>query len=148
MSLVYPLTGLSRVDVSGIPINAIDAAKNASDIEAHGTRLNTAENRIGANEDAILTKQPTLTGAGTTVVAADLAPSKALASTSGGKITVSECSSASLDFVAGLSSGLVCQLAAKEPTVALADNRAVISDGPGAPAASATTAIEPALVSG
>ncbi len=89
MSLVYPLTGLSRVDVSGIPINTLDVATNASAIEAHGTRLNTAEARIGANEDAILTKQATLTGAATTVVAADLGFSKALASNSNGKISIS-----------------------------------------------------------
>src|SRR5665648_450635 len=148
MSLVYPLTGLSRVDVSGIPINAVDVATNASAIAAHGTRLNTAESRLGTNEAAILTKQVILTGAATSVVAADLGASKALASTSGGKITVSECSAASLDFVAGLSSGLVSQLAAKEPMIALTTNRAVVSDGAGALAASAVTAIELALLAG
>src|SRR5665648_321479 len=148
MSLVYPLTGLSRVDVSGIPINSYDVATNASAIAAHGTRLNTAESRLGTNEAAILTKQVTLTGAATSVVAADLGASKALASTSGGKITVSECSAASLDFVAGLGSSIVSQLAAKEATVSLTTNRAVVSDGSGALAASSISAIELALLAG
>src|SRR5665648_602813 len=162
MSLVYPLTGLSRVDVSGIPINTIDAAQNASDIDglqsltsSHATRLSDAESatgaldtRVGTNESDILAKQPLLTGAATSVASSDLAPSKAVVSSASGKLTVSETSSASLDFIAGLGSSLVTQLAAKEPTVSLATNRAVVSDGAGALAASAVTAIELALLAG
>lgn len=59
-------------------------------------------------------KQDTVTGAATTIVAADLARSKALASDANGKVAAAEASVAELNYLVGVTAGVQSQIDSKQ----------------------------------
>ena len=63
-------------------------------------------------------KEPTITGAATTIAAIDLTASRALVSTVSGKVAVSSVSSTELGYLSGVSSSVQTQISSKEPVVA------------------------------
>jgi hypothetical protein len=99
-----------------------------------------------------------ITGAATSILNDDLTINRALISNGQGKVAVSAVNSTELGQVAGVTSPIQTQLNGKQATITggattittsnLTTNRAVISDGSGKVAVSATTAAELGHVSG
>jgi hypothetical protein len=103
-------------------------------------------------------KEPTITGAATSITSANLTASRAVVSDGSGKVAVSAVTDTELGHVAGVTSGIQTQLNAKQATITggattitgsnLTANRALISDGSGKVAVSATTSTQLGFVNG
>jgi len=103
-------------------------------------------------------KQATITGAATTIVSADLTIDRAVVSNGSGKVAVSATTATELGYVSGVTSSIQTQFSGKQDTITgaattitsadLTANRAVVSDGSGKVAISATTDTEISYVSG
>jgi len=102
--------------------------------------------------------QGAITGGASSIVTANLTSNRALASNGSGKVAVSATTDTELGYVSGVTSAIQTQLNAKEATITgaattitsadLTANRAVISNGSGKVAVSATTDTELGYVSG
>lgn len=100
----------------------------------------------------INTKQPTITGAATTITTANLASNRALMSNDAGKVVVSPVSAIELGYVSGVTSSIQTQLNGKQPTVTgaattitaanLTANRVLVSNANGKVAISDITSTE------
>lgn len=62
-------------------------------------------------------KEPTITGAATTITSSNLTPSRALTSNVSGKVAVSTTTSTELGYVSGVTSAIQTQINNKEPTI-------------------------------
>lgn len=102
--------------------------------------------------------QAAITGGASSIVTSNLTSNRALASDGSGKVAVSATTDAELAFVSGVTSAIQTQLNAKQATITgaatsittadLTASRAVVSDGSGKVAVSATTSAEIGFVSG
>lgn len=102
--------------------------------------------------------QGAITGGASSIVTANLTSNRALASNGSGKVAVSTTTDTELGYLSGVTSAIQTQLNAKEATITgaattitsadLTANRAVISNGSGKVAVSATTDTELGYVSG
>lgn len=109
-------------------------------------------------QSQIDSKEPTITGAATSITSANLTASRALASDVSGKVAVSATTSAELGFVSGVTSSIQGQIDDKQATIIgaattitnsnLTVSRAVISDASGKIDISPTTSAEIGFVSG
>lgn len=105
-----------------------------------------------AVQDAVNTKQGTITGGATSIVSNNLTASRALVSDGSGKVAVSPVTSTELGFLDGVTSSVQNQLNGKQATVTgaattitsanLTANRALIANGSGKVAVSAVTSTE------
>jgi hypothetical protein len=114
---------------------------------------------ITSNVQAQLdTKQPTIVGAASSVVTANLSASKVAVSDAQGKLVASSVGTATLDLIGTLQSDAQTQLNAKQPTIIgaastvttanLSVDRVVISNTSGKIASAAVTSTELATLSG
>lgn len=102
--------------------------------------------------------QGAITGGASSIVTANLTSNRALASNGSGKVAVSTTTDTELGYLSGVTSAIQTQLNGKEATITgaattitsadLTANRAVISNGSGKVAVSATTDTELGYVSG
>lgn len=102
--------------------------------------------------------QGAITGGASSITTANLTANRALASNASGKVAVSATTDTELGYVSGVTSSIQSQLNGKEATITgaattitasnLTVDRAVISNGSGKVAVSATTATEIGYVSG
>ena len=111
------ITG-SYTDLSNKPtIPTVDQNYNATSANAQsGTAV----------ASAISSKQPTITGAATTITSSNLTTSRALISNSNGKVAVSDTTSTELGYVHGVTSSIQTQFSTiteKIPSVATASNQ-------------------------
>ena len=105
-----------------------------------------------AVQDAVNTKQGTITGGATSIVSNNLTASRALVSDGSGKVAVSAVTSTELGYLDGVTSAIQTQLNGKQATITgaattitsanLTANRALISNGSGKVAVSAVTSTE------
>ena len=122
------------------------------------TELGYVSGVTSAIQTQIDAKQSTITGGATTIVSADLTASRALASNASGKVAVSATTSTELGYLSGVTSALQTQIDSKQATITgaattitssnLTASRAVVSDGSGKVAVSATTSTELGYVAG
>ena len=81
-------------------------------------QADTTATSKGYVDTGLATKQATLTGATTSVVATDLTASRVVVSDASGKIAAStNATSAEVEYLAGVTSGIQAQLDGKEPTI-------------------------------
>ena len=105
-----------------------------------------------AQQSALDSKQPTISGAATTIASSDLTASRALVSNGSGKVEVSAVTSTELGYLDGVTSSIQTQVDAKQATITgaattiddtdLNADRALISNGSGKVAISAVTSTE------
>lgn len=122
------------------------------------TELGYVSGVTSAIQTQIDGKEPTITGAATTITSSDLVINRALVSNSSGKVVISAVTSTELSYVSGVSSAIQTQINGKQATITgaattitsadLTINRALISDGSGKVAISAVTNTELGHVSG
>ena len=138
---VSPVTSTELGYVDGVT-SAIQTQINTldSNADANFVQLNANLNVLDANADAIETRRTAnIAGAISTVLTADLTASRALVSSSGGKIEVSAVTSTELGYLDGVTGAIQTQLDSKQATItgsastidteSLTADRAVISNG-------------------
>jgi hypothetical protein len=160
-------TSLARADhthkiddsfiTSSMLAGSIDAAKIASGAVSN-TEFEYLDGVTSAIQTQIDSKEPTITGAATSITSSDLTASRALASDASGKVAVSATTSTELGYVSGVTSAIQTQLDGKQATITgaattitnsnLTASRAVVSDASGKIDISPTTSDEIAFVSG
>ena len=96
-----------------IPILSNDPGTTA--ISATATELNYVDGVTSSIQTQLDGKQPTITGAATTIDDADLTASRALVSNGSGKVAVSAVTSTELGYLDGVTSAVQTQLNALEP---------------------------------
>lgn len=118
----------------GATVETIAVGGNLEDyIRADGTvpmladLLLSSASQVGADAKAAVSKghvetelakkQDTVTGAATTIVAADLTASKAVVSDSNGKVAVASASVAEVDYLVGVTAPLQTQIDGKQATI-------------------------------
>ena len=136
---------------------SIDATKIASGVVSN-TEFEYLNGVTSEIQSQINSKEPTITGAATTITTSNLTTSRALNSDSSGKVAISTTTSTELGYVSGVTSSIQTQLDDKQATITgaattitnsnLALSRAVVSDASGKIDASATTSTEIGYVSG
>ncbi len=160
-------TSLARADhthkiddsfvTSAMLAGSIDAAKISG-----GAVSNTEFDYLNGVSSSIQTqldsKEPTVTGAATSITSSNLTASRALASDVSGKVAVSATTSSELGFLSGVTSAVQTQLDNKQATIIgaattitssnLTASRAVVSDANGKIDVSATTSSEVGFLSG
>jgi len=72
-------------------------------------------------------KQPTITGAASTITTSDLSPGKSVVSNSSGKLETSDTTSLEISYLHGTTSSVQTQLDGKQPTLSLSQTQAVNS---------------------
>ena len=93
-------------------------------------------------------KEPTITGAATTITTNNLAAARAVITDANGKVAASTVTSTELGYMHGVTSAVQTQLNGKEPTITLTASMAVISDANGKIGVSSTTSTELGYVHG
>lgn len=118
--------GTARAWNAGIKVaryfTAYDYDTLRGNIGDHETRLAAAESDIG-------TKQPTITGAATTIDTENLTASRALVSDATGKVAVSAVTAVELGYVDGVTSAIQTQLDTKLTISAQLNNVRTLSMG-------------------
>lgn len=151
-------TTITSSDLTASRALASDASGKVTVSATTSAELGFVSGVTSAIQTQLSGKQPTVTGAITTVTNSNLTVSRAVVSDSSGKIDISPTTSAELAFVSGVTSAIQDQLNGKQATVTggassitsanLAVNRALTSDASGKVAVSATTDTELGFVSG
>ena len=122
----------------------------------------TEVNYVGGVTSAIQTqlnsKEPTITGAATTITGSNLTINRAVISDGSGKVAISPTTSTQIEYLSGVTSDVQIQINSKQGTITggastittdnLTINRALISDGSGKVVVSPTTSIELSYVNG
>lgn len=85
-------------------------------LSATATELNYTKGVTSAIQTQLNGKQPTITGAGSTIASNDLTASRALVSNGSGKVAVSSTTSTELGYLSGVTSKVQTQLNNKLPT--------------------------------
>ena len=93
-------------------------------------------------------KEPTITGAATTITSNNLTAARAVITDANGKVAASTVTSTELGYMHGVTSAVQTQLNGKEPTITLTASRVVISDANGKIGVSSTTSTELGYVHG
>jgi hypothetical protein len=111
-----------------------------------------------AIQDQLNAKQPTLTGAASTIVGTNLSANRVVVSDGNGKLGASSITSTELGTLAGVSTGLQSQINGKQGTITgaassvvttnLSPNKVLTSDGSGKIVAASTTTSELGFLSG
>jgi hypothetical protein len=84
---------------------------------ATSTELSYLVGVTSAIQTQINAKQPTITGAATTIISTDLTADRAVISNGSGKVDVSTVTSTELGYLSGVSSSVQTQINGKEPTI-------------------------------
>jgi fructose-specific component phosphotransferase system IIB-like protein len=151
-------TTITSADLTANRAVASDAAGKVVVSATTDTELGYVSGVTSSIQTQLGNKQATITGAATTITSADLTANRAVASDAAGKVVVSATTDTELGYVSGVTSSIQTQLNNKQATITgaattitsadLAIDRAVVSDGSGKVAVSATTATELGYVSG
>lgn len=160
-------TSLARADHShkiddGFVTNAMLAGSIDATKISDGTISNTEFGYLNGVTSAIQTqldgKEPTITGAATSITSSNLTASRILVSDANGKVAVSSATSTEAGYLSGVTSAIQTQLDGKQATITgaastvtisdLTASRAVVSDAGGKIAVSSTTSTEVGYLSG
>lgn len=122
------------------------------------TKLEYLANVNAEIQNQLNGKQPTITGAATTIASNNLTASRAVISNSSGKVAVSSVTDTELGYVSGVTSAIQTQLSGKQDTITgaattitstnLTASRALSSDASGKVAVATTTLAELDYLSG
>lgn len=153
--------GASSITTANLTANRA-LASNASGKVAVSATTDTELGYVSGVTSAIQTqlngKEPTITGAATTITSANLTANRAVASDASGKVVVSATTDTELGYVSGVTSAIQTQLNGKEPTITgaattitssnLTASRALQSNASGKVEVSTVTSTELGYVSG
>lgn len=149
-------TTLSALTATTVPY--LDGSKALTSSAVTPTELGYLSGVTSALQTQLSGKEPTITGAATTITSSDLTVSRALESDGSGKVAVSTVTSTELSYVSGVTSAIQTQINGKEATITgaattitgsdLTASRVLESDVSGKVAASATTSTELGYLSG
>jgi hypothetical protein len=160
-------TSLARADhthkIDDAHITDVMLAGSISATKIHdGSVSNTEFGYLDGVTSAIQTqidgKEPTITGAATSITSSNLTADRVVVSDGTGKVAISTTTSTEAGYLSGVTSAIQTQIDGKEPTITgaatsitgsnLTASRAVVSDGAGKIAASAATSTEVGYLSG
>ena len=137
---------------------ASDASGKVAVSATTSVELGYVSGVTSAIQTQIGNKQPTITGAATTIANSNLSVSRAVVSDASGKIDASTTTSVEIGYVSGVTSSIQTQINDKQNTVTggastitsanLTASRALVSDAGGKVAISATTSAELGHVAG
>lgn len=85
---------------------------------------------------AVSSKQPTVTGGASSITSSDLTASRALVSSSNGKVAVSDVTSTELGYLDGVTSNIQTQINGKQAAISGTANAVMITDANGKPTVS------------
>lgn len=103
----------TKVNVSDIINNLTTNVSNKPLSAAQGVAIKSL---IDALQDEVDAKQPTITGAATTITSNNLTANRALISNGSGKVAISDITSTELGYLDGVSSNIQSQLDSKAPS--------------------------------
>ena len=143
---------LDGVTADANELNILDGATLTT------TELNYVDGVTSSIQTQLNNKQPSITGAATTITDNDLTTNKALISNASGKVAVSSVTDTELGYVSGVTSSIQTQLNNKEATITgaattitssnLTVNKALISNASGKVAVSSVSSTELGYLSG
>ena len=144
---------LNKVDGFTGTVTDLNYAKDLRATGVTSTEFDYLDGVSSNIQTQLNSKQPTITGAATTIDGANLTANRALVSNGSGKVAVSSLiTSTELDYLNGVSSNIQTQLNAKQATITgaastgtssnLTANRAMITDSSGKMSISAVTSTE------
>ena len=106
--------------ISGVVLDEATGSLNASLIGSgavDNTEFGYLNNATSEIQSQLNGKEPTITGAATTITGSDLTASRAVVSDASGKVAVSDITSTELDYLNDVTSNIQTQLNGKEPTI-------------------------------
>jgi hypothetical protein len=106
--------------ISGVVLSeatgSLDSLKISSGLVSNA-EFDTLDNVSSNIQTQLNGKEPTVTGAASTITSSDLTTSRALVSDGSGKVSVSSVTSTELDYLSGVSSAIQTQLNGKQSTL-------------------------------
>lgn len=105
-----------------------DASGKVAVSATTSTELGYVSGVTSAIQTQIDSKQPTITGAATSITSSDLTASKALVSDASGKVAASSVTSTELGYVSGVTSAIQTQINSKQATITGAASTITSSD--------------------
>ena len=143
---------LNKLDGYNGSATELNYAKSLYDTGVTSTEYDYLDGVTSAIQTQLNGKQPTITGAASSIDDTDLTANRAVISNANGKIDVSAVTSTELGYLDGVTSSVQTQLNGKQATITggatsitgsnLTASRALVSDGSGKVAVSAVTSTE------